>query len=75
MEQPKCAKCGSEHMMPDLALITGPSLPSVGAGKGFLGLSSVASVLHATVCADCGLTEVYAKEPRKLWDEWRKSNP
>ena len=65
----RCPKCGSEDVLPDVAPLADPAdpkgepAPRPGA---WLFRGKRATRLVACVCARCGYTELYAKEPRGL---------
>lgn len=43
-------------------------------GMNWVGFPVGTSGITATVCGECGFTELYAKEPQMMWEEWRKQN-
>ena len=73
---PRCLKCGSDAMVPDVRLIDrGESDMRKPAEVGLatkpdaiLFKGEVRVGTAAQVCGDCGFVEVYATEPHKIWD-------
>ena len=71
---PRCAACGSDAVIPDVA----PSLGGAYTIKVALdtrpgvrfkrGKDVVTSSGRARVCGDCGYIMMYADDPRALWD-------
>lgn len=75
MENEKCAKCGSNHLMPNLKIPdSGGGVLRVIAGMNWAGFVTGSSTITATVCGECGYTELYTKDPQALWEEWSKKN-
>ncbi|MBC8141349.1 MAG: hypothetical protein H7Y38_07890 [Armatimonadetes bacterium] len=74
MENKTCAKCGSNHLMPGLEIISHLYKPTVMTGSNWIGMATASSELTATVCGECGYTEIYATEPQTLYKEWRREN-
>lgn len=77
-----CPKCGSHHVMRDVvaeAKETGSfashPLTMRLSRPGFLGFSSTArGEVKATVCADCGYTELYTDNLAELWQMYSQDN-
>ncbi|WP_420455263.1 hypothetical protein [Rubrivirga sp.] len=73
---PRCLKCGSDAMVPDVRVIDrGESDMRKTAELGLatkpgalLFKGEVRSETRALVCGDCGFVEVYAADPHRLWD-------
>ncbi len=75
---PRCLKCGSDAVIPDVRLIDrregNARMPAE------LGVETKPDALmftgevrvstRAQVCGDCGFVEVYAADPRTLWDAY-----
>ena len=71
----RCAKCGSEQVMPEGRLF-GNHRVQVGVGKpkGIWSLFNVPttfSTVSARVCGNCGYIELYAEDARSLWERTR----
>ena len=71
-----CPKCASVRWMTEIHCETYVSITSPPGKRGWLGGGSgqTTSDLRASVCADCGYTELQAVSPNKLWWEWNKQN-
>ncbi len=77
-EQKRCPKCGSSEWIPDLTL---ESKGAVGIGDvvaqvechphALLFKGLIRSPLKATVCGNCGFTELYANDPHDLLAAYR----
>ena len=73
---PRCLKCGSDGMIPDVRVIDRGE--SNGRQPVDLGLATKPDAVLfkgevrvetvARVCGDCGFVEVYATDPAALWD-------
>jgi predicted nucleic-acid-binding Zn-ribbon protein len=75
MEQKLCPKCQSNHWMRDLQTAAGGSISlQIFLRKNWLGITPALSPLKASVCGDCGYTELYAENHGELLEEWRKQN-
>jgi len=68
-----CPKCASVRWMTNVQCQTYLTLaPPPGKRGLFGGVGPTASDLRASVCADCGHTELQAVSSEKLWGEWHK---
>ena len=77
-----CAKCGSSRVIPAARIVSKErKLDRVGAiqlgvfrrpGE-FLFKRDTRSDLRAQVCGDCGYTELYASDPRLLYEAYREA--
>ena len=75
---PRCLKCGSDSVVPDARLIDRdasdarkPAEVGVLTNPGaWVFKGEVRVPTRVQVCGDCGLVEVYATEPWKLWDAY-----
>jgi predicted nucleic-acid-binding Zn-ribbon protein len=75
-EAPRCARCGSEKIIPS-AYVTGYddngfSLAFDEDPKNFVRKTAVSDVT-ARVCGECGYAEFYAADPGKLYDAYLRS--
>ncbi len=76
-----CARCGSEHVVPDARLIDRDahgSRPKAEVGvfakpEAKLFKGEARTGVLAEVCADCGHIELYAEDPQPLWDAYQQS--
>lgn len=78
MTQLVCRACGSARIIPDAAvvdhdgmtrlplLVTAPRQNPTG---GLLSVAATSSPTQARVCGGCGLVELYAAEPQRMWAE------
>lgn len=48
--------------------------PQVFVGRSWVGLLMGKSPIKASVCGDCGYTELYTEKHAELLEEWRKRN-
>ena len=75
---PRCLKCGSDSVVPDVRLIDrghGDDRKPTDLGvetkpEALLFKGEVRVPTRAQVCGDCGFVEVYAADPRKLWEAY-----
>ena len=79
---PKCGKCGSEKVIPDVPLLD--HYGDVGAFTKKAGLSvhgepqawvfkdTAAGHLHAAICGECGHVELRVDNFRELYEKWVK---
>lgn len=72
---PRCLKCGSDAMIPNVRLIertdSDRQATEVGLAtkpNAVLFKGEVRVETTALVCSDCGFVEVYATQPHRLWD-------
>ncbi len=75
---PRCLKCGSDSVIPDVRLIDRGDADQRKVTE--LGVATKPQALvfkgevrvptHAQVCGDCGFVEVYATDPRTLWEAY-----
>jgi len=74
MEKKLCPKCESRHWMTDLPVRTQDGMMLSAyvstSWKGYLGSTR----FKASICGECGYSELYAEEPAKVLEEWRKQN-
>jgi hypothetical protein len=77
----KCAKCGSEKVIP-LVSVQDQGDMSDGTLRAFVGYSNpeafmfkgaVYARLQASICGQCGHTELTAKDPAALYEAYRKT--
>ena len=70
----RCLHCGSEQILPDLALQDAGAYPSgshkvsveTGVTARIFGKKGGSSILRAHVCADCGFAALFAQDPDQL---------
>ena len=75
---PRCLKCGSDSVIPDVRLIDrgdGNARQPTELGvetkpQAILFTGEVRVPTRAQVCGDCGFVEVYAADPAVLWDAY-----
>ena len=73
---PRCLKCGSDAMIPSVRFLevdgNGGRRPVEAAVQtqpdAALFKGEIRVPLTSRVCGDCGIVEVYASDPHKLWD-------
>jgi len=75
--QSRCPKCGSDNQIPDVRVHGGFHARSlkveiVEDPKAWLDKGVHESILTATVCGQCGFTELYVKNPAELVKAYRK---
>lgn len=70
--QKSCPKCESRHWMTGLPVSARHSIYTH-VGQSFWD-GMVISTFQASVCGDCGYSELYAVKYEELWEEWRKKN-
>jgi predicted nucleic-acid-binding Zn-ribbon protein len=68
--KPNCPKCNSERWMTDLVVSGEPYVCVKITWSTNVGVTQ----FLAQMCADCGYTEFYAKDPETVWEEWAKEN-
>jgi predicted nucleic-acid-binding Zn-ribbon protein len=74
-----CPKCGSSEIVPRARIIDRGDYNA--AGQLQVGIEKkpeawvfkqlVQSELYATICASCGFTEIYASNPRAIYDAYQ----
>ncbi len=73
---PRCLKCGSDAMIPDVRVIdrgenNARKTAEIGVAtkpNAVLFKGEVRSETYAMVCGDCGFIELYADDPATLWE-------
>lgn len=74
IERKLCPKCESNHWMQNLPLVcTDGSALHVYSHPSWAGMS-MRTGMKASVCGDCGYTELYAEKHADLLEEWQKQN-
>ena len=73
----RCSKCGSDDQIPDVHIHGGFHARSlkveiVEKPKAWLDKGIHEGILTATVCGQCGFTELYVKNPAELLKAYRK---
>lgn len=75
----QCMKCGSEKLIPQLSVVD-QGQHSDGTLKANIGYTNpdawifkgpILSQLKATICGDCGYTELSVENPRELYETYR----
>lgn len=81
MERKLCPKCQSNHGMQNLPIgstdpgtFAAPSPLHTYTHLSWLGLPIAKSDITASICGDCGYTELYAVNHAEMLEEWRKRN-
>ncbi|HYH81952.1 MAG TPA: hypothetical protein VEX86_19255 [Longimicrobium sp.] len=77
-EMTTCPKCGSSEIVPSVRIIdrgdyNAQGQLQVGIEKkpsAWIFKELVPSDLNATLCASCGFTEIYASNPRAIYDAY-----
>lgn len=75
MSYHRCPKCNSDRMM-DGAYVAGTTQTRVVVGvdehpdRGPLP-RAVSTQIHASICGQCGFTELYANQPQELYEMYR----
>ena len=78
--KPNCTKCGSAKIIP-MAAVADQGQGSDGRLKAFVEThpdawvfkGPVRAKLNATICGDCGYTELIAEDPAALYDAYLKT--
>jgi predicted nucleic-acid-binding Zn-ribbon protein len=75
METGKCAKCGTAEIVPDARLHDSRGVVAqTDAHPGAMIFKETESCeLYARVCSQCGFTELYVREPHKLYQAHLKA--
>jgi hypothetical protein len=68
----KCAKCGSEDIIPDVPIEADGTNVYIKIKRGGVFAGSAKSPLKCSVCGTCGFIELYAESPAALLETYRQ---